>query len=687
MTARRVGAIIAVVAALFGIGAFSPISASAVASAVTEQSVEITVSPQDLGALQPGQPLRLAVTITNPTANELPPSIVTASIDRMPAATRAELSAWLADSTKGITADVRVGQLSAPAITPGQSRTFSMTIAPSALGFGAAGVYAVGVRLSTGTATLASDRTAVVWKLSDANPVKLAIAQPLTVPASSTALIDAGSLAEYTSPTGPLTRELDAAIDTNVAIGIDPRVIASIRILGNSAPPTAVAWLGRLALASNDTFPLTWADSDLTAEFQSGASSALAPRSLDFAIDPTRFAPVAPTPTDGAPGSTAPPTSDPSLPPLPTSESLVAWNYTMPKVAWPSDNSVTKRDLTVLSRSGFTTTILSSNNVTRSAKAAQNVSATVNGVASAISDIDLSTYLRQAVAASDFDDWNSAMARLTASLALASDLSSGSPVSMLVTLDRNWPTTGYRLQPTIDALYSRPWAAPATLPSVTAQSASTGKLVERKQDGFRIRRSTDLLEEETLDARFATIAADPSAISSPLRLQLLALLSNAWKSDEAGWQSATAGFFSSSIDLRASVQVVDSSTINFLNDRGSLPVTVSNKLEQPVTVYIRVRPLTPLIAVEDSRVKVTIEPDSQRKGQVSVQSLSNGSVLVNVSLAGESGFQVGKTAQVKVNVQAGWETAGTVVFAGLVVAIFAFGIVRNIRKRRKAARE
>jgi hypothetical protein len=38
-----------------------------------------------------------------------------------------------------------------------------------------------------------------------------------------------------------------------------------------------------------------------------------------------------------------------------------------------------------------------------------------------------------------------------------------------------------------------------------------------------------------------------------------------------------------------------------------------------------------------------------------------------------------------VNVNAGWETTGTLIFAALVVGLFAFGIVRNIRKRRKAA--
>jgi len=39
----------------------------------------------------------------------------------------------------------------------------------------------------------------------------------------------------------------------------------------------------------------------------------------------------------------------------------------------------------------------------------------------------------------------------------------------------------------------------------------------------------------------------------------------------------------------------------------------------------------------------------------------------------------------KVNVQAGWETPIVVVIAILVIALFGFGIVRSILRRRKAA--
>ena len=80
------------------------------------------------------------------------------------------------------------------------------------------------------------------------------------------------------------------------------------------------------------------------------------------------------------------------------------------------------------------------------------------------------------------------------------------------------------------------------------------------------------------------------------------------------------------------MQIVRSSAITLWADRGSLPVVVENNLSQAVTVYIRVRPSLPLLRVEDDFVELTIEPNSQRKAQIPVQSISNGDVDLQISL-------------------------------------------------------
>jgi MFS superfamily sulfate permease-like transporter len=54
-----------------------------------------------------------------------------------------------------------------------------------------------------------------------------------------------------------------------------------------------------------------------------------------------------------------------------------------------------------------------------------------------------------------------------------------------------------------------------------------------------------------------------------------------------------------------------------------------------------------------------------------------------MSLTSASGGPIGSQTRTEINVQAGWETPVVIVIAVLVVAMFAFGIVRTILRRRK----
>ena len=55
---------------------------------------------------------------------------------------------------------------------------------------------------------------------ADPGPVELALIVPIVVPAGSTGLVTAEQLAEYTSASGILSRQLDSAIDRPVTLAI-----------------------------------------------------------------------------------------------------------------------------------------------------------------------------------------------------------------------------------------------------------------------------------------------------------------------------------------------------------------------------------------------------------------------------------------------------------------------------------
>jgi len=132
---------------------------------------------------------------------------------------------------------------------------------------------------------------------------------------------------------------------------------------------------------------------------------------------------------------------------------------------------------------------------------------------------------------------------------------------------------------------------------------------------------------------------------------------------------------------------VKSSDITLLADRASLPVTVMNSLNQPVTVNVGVDVRSSVLAIEEPMVAVTIEPDSQKRASIPVQSLSNGTAVINVSISSPVGVPIGATSTVTINVYAGWETPITVAIGVVVFLVFGLGIARTVVRRRRARRD
>jgi hypothetical protein len=717
MTATPAGAVAALLLGLLGIGAALPVSSvdaaigSSVATAAEEIDdgvVSMTVAPDTFGVPTAGADLHLTITVANRTTQAVDGVTVDAGVNRARITSATELTDWLGAAEGSIQAPDSVGVAASTDIAAGETRIVGITVPESTLAFPEEGVYALGVRLLSGTELVAEARTALTWKTAATTPLGVAIAAPLVLPTSAPGLLDATTLTEYTSRGGVLTEQLDAMLGTQVAIGIDPRILASIRALGSAAPASALDWLARLRAASNPTFPLPYADADITTPLAAGATG-LAPQSFDFAVDASLFAAVDATATPSP--EVDPQSTEPPLAPFPTAESLVAWNYTYPSLVWPTENGVTTQSFDTLTVGGAAPVLLSSDNVARELTAA--TSAVTAAVPSAegsvatepanavVADAQLSTLMRKAVNAETTAEWNAAMADISSLAAVVSEQGGTTAPLMLATLSRTWFESGFRLDQTLASLFSLPWAAPASVitafdaaPSPAlegiasaAPSPASATIVDAVLDQGRVDKVAALLAAETAEAQFATIAADPLALTSARRLDLLAVLSNSWLDDPAAWSAAADEFLATSTDILNSVQIAPSSTVQLPADRGSLPVNVNNDLDQEVTVYVNVRAYTPLMTVEEEYVELVIEPRSSGQARIPVVSLANGEVQLSVSVLDQpGGNQLGQATTVELNVQAGWETAGTVVFGVLVFGIFAAGIVRTVRKRRRAAR-
>lgn len=680
------------------------------ATAADAPRATVTFAAGNSGSLAPGEPLVLNGVISNPTRSVIPAGVATVYLGRSPIATRAEFAVWVASPVDTATETGRekrgspVLESPTPEIPAGRTANLQLTVPAGSIDFGsqsmAWGARTLAVKVAAGGSTVGESHSSIVWNPGAAiEQTKLALAMPITVPASSDGLIPTDVLASYTSQGGLLSRQLNSVLGTNVAIGVDPRILASIRILGPSAPASAIAWLARLETATNDRFLLSYADSDLAAASQAKTTGTservLAPTS--FPINASLFPGAstatptpAPTPTPSGPVPT--PTGGPADM-LPDAHSLQALNRSVDALAWPADDSVVEADLDNFATAGFTTTILSSSNVGYGGlDYTPGAAASVGTHKAVISDSGISSFLRAADSAPTAVDLGLAISNLSSAVAIVSKERPSDPRTIFATFGRTSPGADYRTAETLSALGALPWLGTASLSDITASFGPTpsskpvtASLVPKAETAGRLATVSGLMDSELTSRSFASVLVDPTTITGERRLSLLALLSNSWTVDD-GWGTAAKKYLGRSSKLINSISIAKSSSVLITATSTSLPVTVTNTLPWPVTVYVSARSPTGILTISNDRVELTVEAESQAKAAVPVESLANGSGVVDVRLSSATNVPIGGGDQIDVDVQAGWETAFTAFVAVLLFGVFGFGIYRNIAKRRKARR-
>jgi len=185
--------------------------------------------------------------------------------------------------------------------------------------------------------------------------------------------------------------------------------------------------------------------------------------------------------------------------------------------------------------------------------------------------------------------------------------------------------------------------------------------------------------------RFAELLESPGQPLADYDTAVLGALSSAWRQapqEGARFLRRLAGQVRSH---RSKVHIIGRGLVTLSSASGTIPVTVSNELDQPVVVRLRA---VPRVA---SRLRVTgpapVTIGARRKQTIEVAALAaaNGITTVDVQLMTPSGTRYGPVVPVRVNAtNYGSLGTGVVLFAaGLLVAAAA---LRNIRRFRAAHR-
>lgn len=661
--------------------------------------VTMTIGADSGGVVDATQSsLNVTLTVDDTGADIVPAGTAVLWMVPTPIASASGLSSWLAASGSPST-KTQLGTTPTGPIEPGIPISYRISVPVASLpiaGTARSATFGIGVSLLAGTQTTAVTRSAVVWNPNTASstsphPAQVAIAMPLTVPPSATGIISAADLATYTAPNGVLTRQLDAIIaNPEVAVGIDPMIIASIRALNTAAPPSAVNWLRQLSGIGNPTFALQYGDADPAGQIQSGISKLLAPTDFTFAMNPADFK-TPPTPIgEPSPGTqTAAPTPSPapgtSNPNLLTTKELLAWPYTLSGVAWPADDSVRVSDLSALVANGLHTTILSSGNTNAASLSATPNAVVRSGKAVALAaDESLSDAVRDATVATTTTQWNAAMAEVNAQLQLIA--AQGTSPTILVTLDRESPTAEGQLAHVLSSVADSPWSTAATFQDALDATPTTGLSVkDAPESASRTDSIQTLVARESAVDQFATVLDDPKTLTGQTRAELLTTLGVGWMNPKQNWEPGVASFLQSTSKTLSSVSILATDNVNLVGTQGSIPFTVSNNLpNEAVTVVLHAVPSNSRLDISGSTTK-RIQADSRTSVLVPVKAeIGNGKVTLELQLYSQSGVRIGAPTTVPVEVHADWEGIGALIIGVLLVLLFGFGIVRNVLRRRRA---
>lgn len=637
----------------------APVAAGS-APVAADGTLSLVAAPAASGIARPGEPISVRVTVTNLDDEATPELTIELDVAGALGPDADVVARWVA----GEAVEVEARTVASAVISPLESGSSAVLdlIVPNASTVlsGDFGARLAAVRASSADSAVAADRIALVWlgPSAGAPAVPTLFVAPLTTPGVPDGYLSGNQLETLTAEAGALTRQLDAVAGRPVVVGIDPRVVVSIRRLGDAAPASARAFLERLRAIPNETFLLPWADADLAAALAAGATEVPQPEGVG---------------TEVGGDDTGTPSSSPSPgPTLPPRDDAASWPVTLRDTLWV-EHAFDSATLTPLQDAGIQVLLTPSTALDGPATVQE-----AEGLRLLRVDTALSAAARAASTATSQQRFDRAIAELSALLAASAADAPGTPA--LIALTRDVLPSNNRLVDTIARTISLPWSIGGTVTEMLSTPPVPATLVTQSLEPDRLTAIQDALTAEAADRAFAAIATTPTAITDRRRLELLSALSVGWGSESI---RALRGFTDDSVTLRQSVRVAESSSITLLSDRASLPVTVQNNLDVAVRVYLRVEPDTTQLRVLDPRVEVLVEPRSQTRALVPVESLTNGQVAITVTVRDAEGTRIGTPTRVSLNLQAGWETAGTIAVAAALVVLLAAGLTRDIRKRRR----
>ncbi|WP_292835250.1 DUF6049 family protein [Microbacterium sp.] len=656
-------------------------TAGAADDPLTSPGVTFVATPTGDAVLAEGQPLTLALHAENATGTPVASGSVSIAVTDTALSTREALREWLADATPDAAAR-EIGTAVIGELDPFAQRTEMATVDPDATGLRQLppGVYPL-------TATYVSERGdltagSVLVVPDAAASASVGVIVPITTPARSVGLLTSDELAAAVGPGGDLRAQLDAVTGTAAILAVDPAIVASIRVLGSSAPASARTWLGELMSLPNTRFALQFGDADLATQFGAGLSAPLTVTTLDPAMSASDFSASTPASPPPTPLPTPSPTTDPESA-LPALEVLMDIGSARDGLYWPATGTAGAATAAAVAALGSDAAPAVA--LVPSSVAAGSTSGRANaGVAQLIVyDADVSSALRSVSVASGTVDRARARAAASAFTALANAQSPGA--GLLVTIDRGADRSAAALRDAVGAAYSLPGRTPAGLDAFLDAAPSAVTLSDVAADPGRVTALTELLTDEAALGAFSSILTDPSVLTGPERTSILQLIGNAWLPDADEFADGVTGHRATTRSTLNAVALIPPSGLTLAASSASLGFTIRNDLPWPVSLVVMTTPNDPRVIVQNA-TPVEVGAQQNSRAEVPIEArVGSGESNLTVQVRSPSMVAIGDPVSVDVSVRAEWESVGIIVLVSLVAAMLILGVIRTIVRRRAGA--
>ena len=676
---------------------------SATATATAADPVTVTLAGVSPTIARPGNPVVLSGTLRNTGTTAIATATVRARLSTTGLQTRAGVQSWAAGNSPQATGPVVASEDLADPLPAGGTASFRLTIPADAVrngeGFAA---LPLAVDADTGGTVLGQARTFLPWyyKKEFVAPLALTTVVPLTLDADPGLFTAPGAERNkaWSAAIGPDSRlqsVITGTADAPVTWAIDPAILGpaadAAAATGNS--PTGTAG-GSAPTPTSTPTPRGGGRTPPVADAVPTLTSALASRLAVASAGHDLWA----LPYADPDIATAP--IDPTVAGLLARPQTLGTTLRRPvrtDIAWPVDNRLPaqrERDLRQ-SFPGLTAGVVSTSGLTLdpgyTGDAARKTS---DGLPLLASDDQLSALL---AATSDATSGASTVQQFLAETLTLMKESPGRERSVLVTAPRTFAGDRGVLASLFGAVDDAPWLAPTPSSRLlyaavdaerepapdTTESAGEAEPPATMRSPLTTARLDQIVRTKRDVDGIASILTGATAtqFASTWTEAQDELVSNRWRGRPAAWNRLARLAPAAVRTKAAGVRVlVAPGTVKFLAEDGILQFIVVNDLDETVDgVRLRLTSDSRRLRIDDQPGPLRIGPGSRTTVKVRVTAVAPGLVPISADLSSANGTQLGRAAQVKVEVR---PISVTVFWAlgGVFALILVVGIYRSLRR-------